>query len=299
MPEEEIMITTRSWLACAGLLVAVVSGTTVVGCSADTTDPSTSDQGTTTSASAVVGAQGAAEAFQAEAKACFDTFDACRAAADADLAACKTALDACLPAAPGPDAKGPPHCGGDHHGDHDGDAKGGAGGAPQGPPPGCPPPPADAGAGGGGGAPPGCPPPPKGDAGGAAGAPPGPPPGDAPPPPDGAAGAPPGPPPDGAAGAPQGPPPPKGGDAGKGPPPKGSCTPDGFGKAEMGACHDALKTCLAAADADPKACKDAFKACAHDGLDKAFGAVCDQQQAACSGDCATVDAACKEGISAP
>lgn len=102
-------------------------------------------------------AQCSKEGFDAAAQACFDAFDTCKAAANADLEACRTTLHACLPPPPQrpqglPGEGGGGNCGpggrgghgdggvgdgdGDHHGggDHGGRGPGGPGGPPPGGP---------------------------------------------------------------------------------------------------------------------------------------------------------------------
>ncbi len=85
------------------------------GCTAST------DQTVTSTADALTTAQCTFEGFDDAAKACFDTFATCRAAAGAVEADCKTALDACLPPPPagshaGHGGPGEGHCGGGHGG---------------------------------------------------------------------------------------------------------------------------------------------------------------------------------------
>jgi hypothetical protein len=92
--------TPRSFLSFAAGLVSVAALTACGGATTSTADD-------TTTAAALSEAKSSAEDTRAAAKACFTTFETCRAAASADIVACKTALGECLPTEAG---KGP-HCG--------------------------------------------------------------------------------------------------------------------------------------------------------------------------------------------
>lgn len=89
-------------------------------------------------ASALAGAQCAFHEFNAQADACFVTFQACRDVAGADLEACRAALKACLPAPPqgkGPGKGGCDADGGMGHGPLGEGGPHGPDGDHQGPPP--------------------------------------------------------------------------------------------------------------------------------------------------------------------
>lgn len=121
------------------LMLSVVTFLTLTGCSAATT-PSSTD---TATQQALAEAAASAQDAQATADACFDAYDTCRAAADADVASCRSQLKDCLPqeAHPGP------HCGpprgkgkGSPHGPNGGQCDGGGPPANGGPPSGGAPP---------------------------------------------------------------------------------------------------------------------------------------------------------------
>jgi hypothetical protein len=118
------------------LLIAVCSVAAACGDSTQLVDTATADSALQTTQCNYGGAS-----------ACFDTFNSCIAAANADLTACNDALHACLPPPPArPDGGMPGGCRGGHGGfDSDGDGRGGFGGPGGAPPPlpdgGLPPPP--------------------------------------------------------------------------------------------------------------------------------------------------------------